>query len=56
MLMKAIGDHCHERVTVPGSSFEIVEAKILFQLLMGLFSDPSCSDGGSSGAQVHRGR
>jgi hypothetical protein len=50
MLKEGICDHCHERVTVktvPGSSFEVVEAKLLFQLLMGLFADPSCFDGGS---------
>jgi hypothetical protein len=44
-------EHRHERVavmkTLPGSPFEVVEAKFLFQLLMGLLANPTCLDGGS---------
>ena len=39
MLQESEGDHCHERMaveTLPGSPFEVIEAKFLFQLLMGL--------------------
>jgi hypothetical protein len=32
---------------LPGSSLEVVEAEFLFQLLMGLFADPSRLDRGS---------
>jgi len=41
MLEEGVSDHCHESVTVkalPGSSFEVVEAEFLFQLLMRLCS------------------
>jgi hypothetical protein len=34
--------------TLPGPPFEVIEAKFLFQLLMGLLADPSCLDGGRS--------
>ncbi len=50
MLEECIRDHCHESVTMkalPGSSLEVVEAELFFQLLMGLLADPSCFDGGS---------
>ena len=50
MLEEGISDHRHERVTMkalPGSSLEVVEAEFLFQLLMGLFADPSRLDRGS---------
>ena len=53
------GEHRHERVavkTLPGSSFEVVEAKFLFQLLMGLLANPSGLDGGSQAAQIGRSR
>ena len=39
MLQEGEGEHCHERMaveTLPGSPFEVIEAKFLFQLLMGL--------------------
>ena len=49
MLQEGEGEHCHERMaveTLPGSPFEVIEAKFLFQLLMGLLANPSCLDGG----------
>ena len=55
MLEEGVSDHRHKRMTVkalPGSSLEVVEAKFLFQLLMGLLADPPRLDGGSQGAQV----
>jgi len=53
MLKEGKGDHGHERMAVqalPGSSFEVIEAEFLFQLLMGLLTNPSRLDGGSQGA------
>jgi hypothetical protein len=50
MLEECVRDHCHESVPVkalPGSSLEVVEAELFFQLLMGPLADPSCFDGGS---------
>ena len=50
MLEECVGDHSHERVTMkalPGSSLEVIEPKFLFQLLMGLFANPSRFDRGS---------
>ena len=47
MLEEGVSDHCHKRVTMkalPGSSLEVVEAKFLFQLLMGLIAAPSRLD------------
>ena len=58
MLEEGVGDHRHERVTMkalPGSSLEVVEAELFFQLLMGLLADPSRLDGGGQGAQVRLG-
>ena len=58
MLEEGVSDHRHERVTMktlPGPPFEVVEAKFLFQLLMGLLADPSGLDCGSQVAQVHLG-
>jgi len=58
MLEEGVGDHGHERMTVkalPRSSLEVIEAEFFFQLLMSLLADPSRLDGGSQGAQVHRG-
>ena len=49
MLEEGGSDHRHERMTVkalPRTSLEVVEAELFFQLLMGLFADPSCFDGG----------
>ena len=59
MLKEGEGDHRHERMTVqalPGSPLEVVEAEFLFQLLMGLLTNPSRLDGGGQGAQVGLGR
>jgi hypothetical protein len=59
LLKEGEGDHCHECMTVkalPGSPFEVVKAKFLLQLLMGLLANPSCLDGGSQGAQIGRSR
>jgi hypothetical protein len=55
MLQEGVSDHRHERVTMkalPGSSLEVVEADLFFQLLMGLLADPSCFDGGGQSTQV----
>jgi hypothetical protein len=38
------------------SHLEVVEAEFLFQLLMGLLTNPSRLDGGGQGVQVGRGR
>jgi hypothetical protein len=49
-LKEGVGDHRHQCVPVqshPGSSFEMVEPKLLFELLMGLFADPPGLDRGS---------
>ena len=49
-LQKGVGDHRHQSVPVqagPGSALEMVEAKLLLELLMRLFADPSGLDGGS---------
>src|SRR3954453_18022785 len=48
MLKEGIGDHRHEGMTVkamPGSSLEVIETEFLFQLLMGLFTNPARLDG-----------
>jgi len=48
MLEERVGDHCHECVTMkalPGSSLEVIKPEFLFQLLMGLFANPSRLDG-----------
>src|ERR1700722_9280404 len=42
--------------SLPGSPFEVVEPKLLFQLLMGLLANPTCLDGGSQSAQIGRSR
>ena len=50
MLEEGVSDHRHERMSMkalPGSSFEVVEPEFLFQLLMGLFANPSGFDRGS---------
>jgi hypothetical protein len=50
MLQEGVGDHCHESVTMktlPGSPFKVIKPEFLFQLVMGLFANPSCLDGGS---------
>jgi len=49
MLEECISDHCQKSVTMktlPGSPFEVIEAELLFQLLMPLLADPSRLDGG----------
>ena len=59
MLQEGEGEHRHECMAVkalPGSPFEVVEAKFLFQLLMGLLANLSCLDGGGQGAQIGRRR
>ena len=59
MLEEGECKHRHEGMTVkalPGSSLEVVEAEFLFQLLMGLLTNPSRLDGGGQGAQIGRGR
>ena len=59
LLQEGEGEHRHERMamkTLPGSPFEVVEAKLLFQLLMGLLANPSRLDGGCQAAQIGRSR
>ena len=59
VLQEGEGEHRHERMAVeilPGSPFEVIEAKFLFQLLMGLLANPSCLDGGRQGTQTGRCR
>jgi hypothetical protein len=49
VLEECVSDHSHESVSMealPGSSFEVIEPEFLFQLLMGLFANPSRLDGG----------
>ena len=49
MLEERVGDHGHECVTMqtlPGSPLEVIKPEFLFQLLMRLFANPSCLDGG----------
>ena len=55
MLEEGICDHRHERMTVkalPGSSLEVIETELFFQLLVSLLANPSRLDGGRQGAQV----
>jgi len=50
MLEEGVSDHGHEGVTMkslPGSSFKVIKAEFLFQLLMGLFANPARLDRGS---------
>jgi len=50
MLEECVSDHGHERMSMealPGSSFEVIETEFFFQLLMGLFANPSRFDRGS---------
>ena len=49
VLEECVGDHGHEGMTMqalPGSSLEVIEPEFLFQLLMGLFANPSRFDRG----------
>ena len=55
MLEEGVSDHRKERMTMktmPGPTFEVIEAKFLFQLLMGLLADPSRLDGCGQGPQI----
>ena len=57
-LEEGIGDHGHQGVSVqpePGSAFEVVEAKLLLELLMRLFADPSGFDCGGECPQADVG-
>jgi hypothetical protein len=48
ILEESVGDHCHERVTMqalPGSTFEVIETELLFQLLVSLLANPARLDG-----------
>ena len=49
MLQEGVADHGHQGVameTLPGSPLEVIKPEFLFQLLMRLFANPSCLDGG----------
>ena len=57
MLEERVGDHGHECVamkSLPGSSLEVIKPEFFFQLLMGLFANPSRLDGGGQRTQVCR--
>lgn len=44
VLQEGVGDHCHQGVTMktlPGSPLEVIKPKLLFQLLMRMFANPS---------------
>jgi hypothetical protein len=59
VLQEGEGEHRHERMaveTLPGSPFEVIEAKLLFHLLMCLLANPPCLDGSSQSAQIGRSR
>jgi hypothetical protein len=50
VLEDCVSDHGHERMTVealPGSSLEVIKPQFFFQLLMGLFANPSRFNRGS---------
>ena len=50
ILEECVSDHGHERMTMQalaGSSLEVIKPEFLFQLLMGLFANPSGFDRGS---------
>jgi hypothetical protein len=55
VLQEGEGEHCHERMaveTLPGSPFEVIEAKFLFQLLIGSLANrwpPRYADWGRNG-------
>src|ERR1700691_2122230 len=58
-LQVGVGDHRHERVAVqamPGSAFEVVEAKFFLELLVGLLADPSGLDRGGERLEGGVGR
>ena len=49
VLQEGEGEHRHERMaveTLPGSPFEVIEAKFLLKLLMRLLTNPSGFDRG----------
>src|SRR5215203_3090692 len=53
------GDHAHKSVAMqaaPGSPFEVIEAKFLLELLMGLLAEPPRLDGGGEDFQRRLGR
>src|SRR5215470_13997147 len=55
MLEKGISDHRHKRMTVkplPGSSLEVIETELFFQLLVSLLANPARLDGSRQGAQI----
>jgi hypothetical protein len=55
ILEEGVSDHRHDRMTMqalPGSALEGIETEFFFQLLVRLFTNPSCLDGGRQGAQV----
>lgn len=56
MLQEGVGDHGHQCVTMkilPGSSLEVIKSEFFFQLLMRLFANPSCLDGGGKSGALH---
>lgn len=46
VLQEGAGDHGHQDVILPKSFLEVIKPQLLFQLLMRLFANPSCFDGG----------
>ena len=54
VLQEGEGDHRHQGMAVqprPGATLEVVEAKLLLQLLVGLLTDPSSA---SRSIRLHR--
>ena len=57
-LEEGVGDHRHQGMSMqsrPGSAFEVVEPKLLLELLVGLFTDPSGFDRGGECLEVRIG-
>ena len=57
-LEEGVGDHGHQGVSVqpgPGSTFEVVEAEFLLELLMRLLADPSGFDRGGEHLEARIG-
>lgn len=57
VLQEGVCNHSHQGVTMktlPRSPFEVIESKLLFQLLMRLLANPSCLDGRGQCAQIGR--
>lgn len=59
MLQVGAGDARHQRVPVqagPGAALEVIEAKFLLELLVGLLADPARLDRAGQGPPGRAGR